>query len=117
VACRPAKLNQVFSNILQNAIQASEAGGLIDLRTRPDGDGAVVVEVEDHAGGIRPEHLPHIFEPFFTTKPVGGGAGLGLSVSYGIVRDHGGSLEVDSAVGRGSLFRIRLPVQCDGPNG
>jgi two-component system, NtrC family, sensor kinase len=117
VACRPAKLNQVFSNILQNAIQASEAGGLIDLRTRPEGDGAVVVEVEDHAGGIRPEHLPHIFEPFFTTKPVGGGAGLGLSVSYGIVRDHGGSLEVDSAVGRGSLFRIRLPVQCDGPKG
>ena len=71
------------------------------------------MEIEDHGGGIRPEHLPHIFEPFFTTKPVGGGTGLGLSVSYGIVRDHGGSLEVESAVGRGSLFRVRLPVQSD----
>ncbi len=69
------------------------------------------MEIEDHGGGIRPEHLPHIFEPFFTTKPVGGGTGLGLSVSYGIVRDHGGSLEVESTVGRGSLFRIRLPVE------
>jgi two-component system, NtrC family, sensor kinase len=111
LACRPAKLNQVFSHILQNAIQASDAGGVIEVRTRPDGDGAVVVEVEDHAGGIAPEHLPHIFEPFYTTKPVGGGAGLGLSVSYGIVREHGGSLEVESAAGRGSLFRVRLPVR------
>jgi signal transduction histidine kinase len=69
------------------------------------------VEVEDHAEGIRPEDLPHIFEPFFTTKPVGDGAGLGLSVSYGIIREHGGSLDVESRVGRGSLFRIRLPVK------
>jgi signal transduction histidine kinase len=115
LACRPAKLNQVFSHILQNAIQASDAGGLIEVRTRPDGDGAVLVEVEDHAGGIPPEHLPHIFEPFYTTKPVGGGAGLGLSVSYGIVREHGGSLEVESTVGRGSLFRVRLPLRCREP--
>ena len=69
------------------------------------------MEIEDHGGGISPEHLPHIFEPFFTTKPVGGGTGLGLSVSYGIVRDHGGALEVESTVGRGSLFRVRLPLR------
>ena len=55
--------------------------------------------------------MPHIFEPFFTTKPVGDGTGLGLSVSYGIVRDHGGSLEVETEVGRGSVFRVRLPVE------
>jgi signal transduction histidine kinase len=112
VACHPAKINQVFLNILLNAIQASGPEGLIEVRTRPDSTetGAVVVEIEDHGEGIRPEHLPHIFEPFFTTKPVGSGAGLGLSVGYGIVRDHGGSLDVESAVGRGSLFRIRLPV-------
>ncbi|HZW34809.1 MAG TPA: response regulator [Isosphaeraceae bacterium] len=111
VVCHPAKLNQVFFNILLNAIQASERQGLIQVRSRPDGEGTLLVEIEDHGGGIRPEHLPHIFEPFFTTKPVGGGTGLGLSVSYGIVRDHGGSLEVESSVGQGSAFRIRLPLR------
>jgi two-component system, NtrC family, sensor kinase len=107
--CHPGKINQVFSHILLNAIQASGPEGSIDVRTRPEPTGAVVVEIEDNGGGISPEHLPHIFEPFFTTKPVGGGTGLGLSVSYGIVRDHGGTLEVESTVGQGSLFRVRLP--------
>jgi two-component system, NtrC family, sensor kinase len=111
VACHPGKINQVFLNILLNAIQASEREGLIEVRTRPDQEDAVLVEIEDHGGGICPEHLPHIFEPFFTTKPVGGGTGLGLSVSYGIVRDQGGTLEVESTVGQGSLFRVRLPLQ------
>ncbi len=109
VACHAGKINQTFLNILLNAIQASEHEGQIEIRTRPDGEAAVLVEIEDHAGGIRPEDLPHIFEPFFTTKPVGAGTGLGLSVSYGIVRDQGGTIEVESVVGRGSLFRIRLP--------
>src|SRR5207245_2493324 len=97
VVCHPAKINQVFFNILLNAIQASGREGLIEGRTRPDRADAVLVEIEDHGGGISSEHLPHIFEPFFTTKPVGGGTGLGLSVSYGIVRDHSGSLEVESS--------------------
>ena len=110
VACHPGKINQVFLNILRNAIQASGHEGTIEVRTRADQAEAVCVEIEDHGGGISPEHLPHIFEPFFTTKPVGGGTGLGLSVSYGIVRDHGGALEVESTVGQGSLFRIRLPL-------
>ena len=111
VACYAGKVNQAFLNIVLNAIQASEREGLIEIRTRPDGEAAVVVEVEDHGGGIRPEHLPHIFEPFFTTKPVGAGTGLGLSVSYGVVRDQGGTIEVESVVGRGSLFRIRIPLR------
>jgi signal transduction histidine kinase len=111
ILCNPGKLNQVFFNILLNAIQASEREGLIEVRTGSDRENTVVVEIQDQGGGIGPEHLPHIFEPFFTTKPVGGGTGLGLSVSYGIVRDHGGSLEVESTAGQGSLFRIRLPVQ------
>ena len=109
VTCHAGKINQTFLNILLNAIQASEREGQIEVRTRPDGEAAVLVEIEDHGSGIRPEDLPHIFEPFFTTKPVGAGTGLGLSVSYGIVRDQGGTIEVESVVGRGSLFRIRLP--------
>jgi signal transduction histidine kinase len=117
VTCQPAKINQVFYQVLVNAIQASDRGGSIELRTGPDGPDGVFVEIEDHGGGIAPEHLPHIFEPFFTTKPVGVGTGLGLSVSYGIVRDHGGSLEVESAVGRGSVFRIRLPRASTSPPG
>ncbi len=62
-------------------------------------------------GGIDDTHLARIFEPFFTTKPVGQGTGLGLAICYGIVRDHGGVIEVDSKVGVGSRFRVRLPVR------
>ena len=114
VLCHPGKINQVFLNVLLNAIQASQPGGSIEVRTRPEDsspDGGVVIEVQDSGCGIKPEHLPHIFDPFFTTKPVGEGTGLGLSVSYGIIRDHGGSIEVNSEIGRGTLFRIRLPLR------
>jgi len=111
VACHPGKINQMFFNILLNAIQASARDGLLEVRTRPEQMSAVLVEIEDHGCGISPEHLPHIFDPFFTTKPVGEGTGLGLSVSYRVVRDHGGSLEVESRAGLGSLFRIRLPLE------
>ena len=110
-ACHAGKINQAFLNILLNAIQASQREGLVEVRTRPDRGDAVIVEIEDHGGGIRPEHLPHIFEPFFTTKPIGEGTGLGLAVSYGVVRDQGGTIEVESCVGGGSLFRIRLPLK------
>jgi signal transduction histidine kinase len=111
VLCHPSKLNQVFLNLLMNAIQASSSGGMITLRTRTPAQDAVEVEVEDRGHGILAEHIPHLFEPFFTTKPVGQGTGLGLSVSYGIVRDHGGTLEVESTPGCGSLFRVRLSRQ------
>jgi signal transduction histidine kinase len=110
VRCHPGKVNQVFLNVLLNAAQACAPGGVVQARTRPDAPGAVVVEVEDDGAGIRPEHLPRVFEPFFTTKPVGQGTGLGLAVSYGVVRDHGGTITAESESGRGSLFRIRLPV-------
>jgi signal transduction histidine kinase len=111
VACQPGKLNQVFLQILLNAAQASAAGGTIEVRTRALPGDEIEIEIEDHGSGIRPEHLPHVFEPFFTTKPVGKGTGMGLSVSYGIVRDHGGTIEAESTLGRGTLFRIRLPVR------
>ncbi|HEX8200485.1 MAG TPA: ATP-binding protein [Isosphaeraceae bacterium] len=111
--CHPAKINQVVLNLLLNAIQASRPGDPIAVRTRAEPE-AVVVEIEDRGCGISPEHLPHIFEPFFTTKPVGQGMGLGLSVSYGIIRDHGGSIAVDTVPGRGSTFRVRLPLRPPG---
>jgi signal transduction histidine kinase len=111
VLCQAGKLNQVFLNVLLNAVQACHRGGTVAARTRSEDGRGVVVEVADDGCGIRPEHLPHIFEPFFTTKPVGQGRGLGLAVSFGIVRDHGGTIEVNTAVGRGSTFRVRLPLQ------
>jgi signal transduction histidine kinase len=110
VLCHPGKVNQVFLNLLVNAIQACEPGGAVAVRTRAEPNG-VVVEVRDDGCGIRPEHRARLFEPFFTTKPIGQGTGLGLSVSFGIVRDHGGAIEVESEVGRGSTFRVRLPLK------
>lgn len=115
IECLASELNQVFLNLLVNAAHAvtKERGTLI-IRTGTDGSGPaqrVWIEVEDDGCGIPPESLNRIFEPFFTTKPVGEGTGLGLSLSYGIVQKHGGKLTVESTVGRGSVFRVTLPVQ------
>jgi two-component system NtrC family sensor kinase len=110
VLCHPGKVNQVFLNLLANAIQATDSGGSVTARSRPDPAG-VVVEVTDTGCGIRPEHRSRLFEPFFTTKPIGQGTGLGLSVSFGIIRDHGGAIEVESEVGRGTTFRVRMPLK------
>ncbi len=107
----PGKINQVFFHLLSNALEACSAGGKVAVRTRLEPGREVITEIEDTGCGIKAEHLPHLFEPFFTTKPVGQGTGLGLSVSFGVIRDHGGTIEVQSEVGRGSLFRIRLPLQ------
>jgi two-component system, NtrC family, sensor kinase len=110
VQCLPSQLNQVFVNLLINAAQAIEEKGAITVRTGL-GEGTVWVEVNDTGCGIPPENLSRIFAPFYTTKPVGIGTGLGLSVSYGIVRRHGGHFEVESVVGQGSTFRIVLPIR------
>ena len=110
IYCLPAQLDQVFMNLLVNAAQAIEVRGKITLRTGQEGD-RVWVEVSDTGKGIPPEDFPHLFDPFFTTKPVGKGTGLGLSVSYSIVERHHGKIEVHSEVGKGSTFRIWLPVQ------
>lgn len=110
ILCQPSKIKQVIHSVLLNAIQASHEQGVMEIRTREE-DTGVVLEIEDHGVGIEPQHLPHIYEPFFTTRPVGQGSGLGLAVSYGIVRDHGGTIEAVSTPGQGSLFRIRLPWQ------
>jgi two-component system, NtrC family, sensor kinase len=112
VLCHPGKINQVFLNLIVNAIQACNRGGRVTTRSRAEA-GGVIVEVLDDGCGISPEHRSRLFEPFFTTKPVGEGTGLGLSVSFGIVRDHGGAIEVESELGRGSTFRVRLPLRPD----
>lgn len=109
VECLPAQVNQVFTNLLVNAAQALEERGKIWVRTGHRDDW-VWVEIEDTGKGIAPEHMGRIFEPFFTTKPVGKGTGLGLSVSYGIIEKHGGRIEVASEIGKGTRFRIWLPV-------
>ncbi len=109
VTCRPSQLGQVFMNLLVNASHAIEGKGTITLRTGTD-DGDVWVEVTDNGKGIDTEHLNQIFDPFFTTKKVGKGTGLGLSIAYGIVEKHQGEIEVNSEVGKGSSFRVIIPI-------
>lgn len=110
VECMLSQINQVFMNLFVNAAQAIEHKGEITIRTRVQDD-MVRVEVSDTGAGINPEHLNRIFEPFFTTKPVGAGTGLGLSVSFGIIKKHNGRVEVDSETGKGTTFRIWLPIK------
>ncbi|QDF95115.1 diguanylate cyclase [Azoarcus sp. DD4] len=122
VECLPSQLNQVFLNLLVNAAHAMppERMGRILLRSGhepgPEG-GQVWISVGDDGCGIPPENLGRIFDPFFTTKPVGKGTGLGLSLSYGIVQRHNGRIEVDSTPGRGTTFRVVLPVRQATPAG
>jgi signal transduction histidine kinase len=116
VLVNASEIEQVLVNIMWNGVQAMPKGGEvrvgIDAELRRTDEGELhrfaVITIEDDGVGIAAAHLPHIFDPFFTTKGVGEGTGLGLSVSYGIVEDHGGRIEVESDVGRGSRFRILL---------
>jgi len=103
---------QVFMALLLNALDAIDDKGVISLRTRTDEkEGLVIAEVIDHGHGIRSSDRAKIFEPFYTTKSPSRGTGLGLSICYAIVTEHGGRIEVDSAVGEGSVFRILLPAR------
>ena len=110
VSCFSGQINQVFMNIIYNAIQAIKGEGLIRIITRREEDWAVVTIV-DSGSGIPPEIIERIFDPFFTTKKVGDGTGLGLSISYGIIEKHGGKITVQSEVGVGTTFEIRIPLQ------
>ena len=109
----PRQLEQVFLNLFMNALEAMPKGGALTIgaaRRRQGKASCVEARVTDTGSGIPAENLSRIFDPFFTTKEVGRGTGLGLSVSYGIVRAHGGFIDVQSEVGQGSTFSVILPV-------
>jgi signal transduction histidine kinase len=116
-----AQLHQVLTNLVVNAIQATRDGGSVDIVTRIVEQAAppyvgeqaprwLATEVRDHGIGMDDATRARIFEPFFTTKEVGEGTGLGLSVTWGIVREHGGWIDVHSSPGQGSTFTVYLPM-------
>jgi two-component system NtrC family sensor kinase len=112
VECLPGQMNQVFLNLLANAADAiGRRAGTIWISTRRASDSQVSIAIRDDGPGMAPEIQARVFEPFFTTKGVGQGTGLGLSVSYGIVQRHRGTLTVESAPGAGATFTIMLPVK------
>jgi hypothetical protein len=104
------KLQQIFTNLVLNARDAMFDGGTITLTTSIASDEVVVIEVADTGIGIEPENMSKIYDPFFTTKGVGSGTGLGLAVTYGIVQEHAGTIEVQSEVGSGTTFRLEFPI-------
>ena len=103
------KLQQVFMNLIINARDAMPRGGELTLATDCE-DSTIRVEVTDNGVGISPEHLTKIFDPFFTTKSTSRGTGLGLAVTYGLIRDHSAKIRVESALGRGTTFRLEFPT-------
>jgi signal transduction histidine kinase len=108
------QLQQVLMNLVLNAQQAMNGTpGEVMVEAQPAGDDKIVIRVRDNGPGIPKENQQRIFEPFFTTKPMGQGTGLGLSVSYGIVQEHKGTIEVQSEVGKGTTFEITLPAVAD----
>jgi PAS domain S-box-containing protein len=109
IVAQAERLERAFLDLFVNACDAMANGGVLRVVTRPHGDGAEV-RVEDTGVGIAPDALARIFEPFYTTKPRGKGTGLGLLVTRGIVSDHGGAIDVESELGKGTSFRIRLPA-------
>ncbi|HVF30181.1 MAG TPA: ATP-binding protein [Pyrinomonadaceae bacterium] len=104
------KLQQVFTNLILNARDAMIGGGRITLTTDVNDAGEVNIEVADTGEGISEENLNKVFDPFFTTKGVGNGTGLGLAVSYGIVQEHAGTIEVESEHGNGTTFKLSFPA-------
>jgi two-component system NtrC family sensor kinase len=118
----PTQIQQVLMNLITNAWQAMPQGGQIDIGVYsrdveppheielPKGRHACV-SIKDRGEGISADDLPHIFDPFFTTKDVGQGTGLGLSVAYGIVRDHGGWIDASNDPGSGACFTVYLPME------
>jgi signal transduction histidine kinase len=117
VVASGGQIEQVVVNLITNAAKATPSGqrGEILVRTGPGNPGMTRIEIVDHGSGIAPEIRDRIFEPFFTTRRVGigRGAGLGLAICHAIISDHGGTITVESEVGKGSTFRLELPAAPD----
>jgi signal transduction histidine kinase len=118
VAARPGQLDQVFTNVVINALDAMPDGGQLTISmavepTVSSGECAVGIRLADTGDGILPDRLPHVFDPFYTTKSGGAGSGLGLFVSHLIVDQHGGTIEIESQVGKGTTVIIHLPIAHD----
>jgi two-component system NtrC family sensor kinase len=104
-------MQQVFMNLIINAAEAMAGTGRLSVTTAFEVDReAIQITFRDTGHGIREENVGRIFDPFFTTKEVGHGTGLGLAISYGIVKEHGGTITVESEVGKGTAFTIELPI-------
>ncbi|MGD8414221.1 MAG: HAMP domain-containing sensor histidine kinase, partial [Candidatus Latescibacterota bacterium] len=109
VYINPTEIEQVFINVINNAVESSQKGQTVWVRSKRDVDG-VLVEVEDNGRGMTREETGRIFDPFYTTRQTEGGTGLGLSITYSIVRQHNGTIDVDSQPGKGTIVSVRLPV-------
>ncbi|MEZ6131900.1 MAG: response regulator [Planctomycetaceae bacterium] len=114
IHCQPAKIKQVFHGILMNAIQASAAHDLVKIRVSQV-KSFVTVEFTDEGAGMDKVTQQRLFEPFYTTHPVGAGQGLGLAISYGIVKQHSGTIDFTTKPGEGSTFRVKLPITAWAP--
>jgi two-component system NtrC family sensor kinase len=113
ITASPSEVQQVLLNLINNAIDAiGKDGGTVKITTRM-GNQSVIIDVSDTGCGIPESHIQRIFDPFFTTKPVGKGTGLGLSICYGIIDRMGGTISVNSAVGKGTTFHIQLPTRAE----
>lgn len=110
IDCLPSQLNQVFLNLLVNAAQSMQAQGTIRIHTYQEKNG-VRIDISDDGQGIDPKHIANIFEPFYTTKPVGQGTGLGLALSFSIIKAHNGRIDVNSTPGKGTTFSLWLPIE------
>ena len=110
IKCYPEELGQVFMNLISNALNAIDKHGEIKISTEM-ADGVVRVKVSDNGVGITPEQMTRIFDPFYTTQDQAKAKGLGLSVSYGIIKKHGGEIKVESEPGKGSTFIVELPAK------
>ena len=115
VVVDPTQMQQVFMNLIINAAEAMPHGGQLRISSRVNpSDQNIEIEVADTGHGIRKEHLDRIFDPFFTTKEATHGTGLGLAISFGIIKEHQGTISVESEVGKGTTFTVRLPIHAEG---